>query len=525
MSEHHHEIARSAGLIGMLTLLSRIAGMVRDMVIAGFFGAGLVTDAFLVAFSIPNTFRQLVGEGSMVGSFVPVFTEYLHQRSKADALRLAQIAFTFLTLFLLVTVLLGILGSYYVIYVLAPGFRDVPGKAELATLFTQEMFPFLFFIGLVALATGVLNSFQHFSAPAFAPVLFNLATICLVPLFAHRFHQPGLILAVAVLVGGVLQLALQIPVLWKYGLRFRPDFNFSHPALIRIGKLMLPSVLGVAVYQLNVLIATVFVSDFHGGRTFVYYADRLIQFPLGIFAISVGTAILPTLSRLAAKKDYADLSEAFAYGLRLVAFVIFPAAVGLAVLRVPIVEMIFEHREFTHADTLNTALALLFFTLGLPAFSGLRVVVPAYYSLQDTRTPVVSAGLAMLGNVLGCWLLTKPFRHAGVSLSIALAGYLNLGILLLALRRRLRLTFPRAFGLALGRSALACLPVAIVAELFARLPLWDQPGAGAVKLAYLAAAIGSCALLYLLVGWLLKSQELTAFADILRRRLAGRRPA
>ncbi len=522
---HNHEITRSAGLIGMLTLLSRIAGMVRDMVIASFFGASMVADAFVVAFSIPNTLRQLVGEGSMVGSFVPVFTEYLHQRSKPDALRLAQIAFTFLTLFLLVMTLLGILLSKYVILVLAPGFRDIPGKTELAILFTQEMFPFLFFIGLVALATGVLNSFSHFSAPAFAPVLFNLATICLVPIFHDRFRQPGLVLAVAVLVGGFLQLALQIPVLWKHGLRFRPDFNFSHPALVRIGKLMLPSILGVAVYQLNVLIATVFVSPFPGGRTFVYYADRLIQFPLGIFAISIGTAILPTLSRLAAKQDFPALSDAFAFGLRLVAFVIFPAALGLALLRVPIVEIIFERREFTHADTLNTAQALLFFALGLPAFSGLRVVVPAYYSLQDTRTPMRVAAVAMLGNVLGCWLLTKTFRHAGVSLSIALAGYINLSLLLLVLRRRLNLIFPRAFALALGRSALACAPVAIVAELFARLPLWHQPGAVTQKLLDLGAAIAICIALYLVVGWLLKSQELTAFVDILRRRLAGRRPA
>ena len=516
---HHREITRSAGLIGLLTLLSRIAGMARDMVIANFFGASLVADAFVVAFSIPNMLRQLVGEGSMVGSFVPVFTEYLHRRSREDSLRLAQIAFTFLTLFLLGITLLGVILSKYVILLLAPGFRDIPGKTELAALLTQQMFPFLFFIGLTALATGVLNSFNHFSAPAFAPVLFNLATICLIPLFHDRFRQPGLILAVAVLVGGFFQLALQLPVLWKYGLRFRPDFYFTHPALVRIGRLMLPSIIGIAVYQLNVLVATVFVSPFPGGRTFIYFADRLIQFPLGIFAISVGTAILPTLSRFSAQKDFPALSDAFAFGLRLVAFVIFPAAVGLALLRVPIIEVIFERHEFSHGDTLNTARALLFFALGLPAFSGLRVVVPAYYSLQDTRTPMRVASLAMLANVLGCWLLVKFFAHAGVSLSIALSGYINLTALLLILRRRLGLTFPRTFLLALLRSALACLPVALAAALFAELSLWQKPGEIPAKLLCLAAAIAACTLLYLLGAWLIKSQELSALGEIIRQRL------
>jgi putative peptidoglycan lipid II flippase len=514
----NHELARSAGLIGGLTLLSRVAGMVRDMVVANFFGAGMVADAFYVAFSIPNMLRRLVGEGSLTVAFVPVFTEYLDSHSREEALRVARIAFTIVTLILLVITLLGILGSRYVVLILAPGFRDIPGKIELATRLTQEMFPYLFFIGLVALAMGVLNSLKHFTAPAFAPVLLNLAIISAVLTLHHRFAQPGLSLALGVLLGGILQLGLQLPVLWKHGISFRPEFAFAHPAIVKVGRLLLPSVIGIAVYQINMLVATVFVSPFPGGRTFIFYADRLTEFPLGVFAIAIGTAILPTLSGHAAKKDFPALTDSLGFGLRLTAFIILPATVGLALLRVPLIELIYERGQFSHQDTLATAEALLFFTLALPPWAGIRVLVPAYYAMQDARTPVRAAAAAMVANALGCWLLVKHFAYAGVALSVALAAILNFLLHFLFLDKRLARFLDRPFLIALAKSALACLPMAALAWWIARLPLWHQPGQVLLKVLWLGAAVLPGALLYLAGAWLLRSQELAAVMEILRQK-------
>lgn len=522
--DDNSEVTRSAGLVGGLTLLSRIAGMVRDMVVANFFGAGMVADAFYVAFSIPNMLRRLVGEGSLTVAFVPVFTEYLHSHSREEAMRLARIAFTFLTLVLLGLTLLGVMFSRYLVWLLAPGFQDLPGKIELATRLTQQMFPYLFFIGLVALAMGVLNSLKHFTAPAFSPVLLNLALITAVVLLHHRFRQPGLSLVIGVLAGGILQLGLQLPVLWKHGLRLRPDFAFAHPALRKVGRLLVPSVLGIAVYQINMLVATSFVSPFPGGRTYIFYADRLTEFPLGVFAIAIGTAILPTLSGHATRRDFPALTETLGFGLRLTAFIILPAAVGLALLRMPILELIYERGQFSRPDTLATAQALLFFTLALPPWAGIRVLIPAYYALQDARTPVRAAAAAMVANVFGCWLLSEYLHHAGVALSIALAAFLNFLLHLLLLDKRLVKFLDRRFVLALGKCALACLPMAAFCWWMAALPLWQQEGQTLLKALNLAGALAGGVMLYGAGARLGRSQELDALMTLVRRRFSeGRR--
>jgi len=301
MSENH-KITKAASIIGMGTLLSRILGFVRDMVIAHFFGAGMAADAFFVAFRIPNLWRRLVGEGSLTISFIPVYTEYLTQRSKEESQEVTHIAFTLAGVILFVLTVLGILFSPILIQVIAPGFFKIPEKFQLTVMLNQIIFPYLFFMGLFALCMGILNSLRHFFAPAIAPIFLNLSMIVSVFLFYYAFQKPVMALALGVLAGGLIQFLFQVPFLMKRGIGFRFNFNFRHPAIKRIGSLMIPGLIGTAVYQLNVFIDTLFASFLPGGSvSYLYFADRLMEFPLGIFAIAIGMAALPSLSGLAAQ--------------------------------------------------------------------------------------------------------------------------------------------------------------------------------------------------------------------------------
>ncbi|MDP2967897.1 MAG: murein biosynthesis integral membrane protein MurJ, partial [Deltaproteobacteria bacterium] len=313
----NHKIAKAASTIGMGTLLSRILGFFRDMVIAHFFGAGMAADAFFVAFRIPNLWRRLVGEGSLTISFIPVYTEYLHQRSEEEIREVTHAAFTLMGLVLLLITLLGIFFSPVLIQIIAPGFARIPEKFQLTITLNQIIFPYLFFMGLFALCMGILNSRRHFFAPAIAPIFLNISIILSVFLFYHSFQKPVMTLAVGVLAGGVIQLLFQIPFLWQKGITFRFNFNFGHPAIKRIGALMVPGIIGTAVYQINVFIDTIFASFLPGGSvSYLFFADRLLEFPLGIFAIAIGMASLPALSRLASQGKMEELKNTLSFTFR-----------------------------------------------------------------------------------------------------------------------------------------------------------------------------------------------------------------
>jgi putative peptidoglycan lipid II flippase len=513
-------LTRSAGLIGSFTMLSRVLGMIRDMVVAAFFGAGMFTDAFFVAFSIPNILRRLVGEGSLTVSFVPIFTEYLKRHGREESLRLAHIAITLVVIALAGMTLLGIAIAEPLVKIMAPGFQDVPGKIELTVWLTQCMFPYTFFICLVALAMGILNSFRHFTAPALAPVLLNISMIACVLAFHDRFYYPDLSLVTGVLAGGILQLALQIPFLWKFGVRFKIILDMAHPALRRIGLLMLPSVFGIAVTQINILVSTIFISPFPGGRSFLYYADRMIELPVGVFAIALGTAILPTLSRFAADDDMNSLGKSLGYGMRLLAMVIIPSMVGLMILRVPIVNLIFERKEFSHNDSIATARTLLYFATGLWAFSWIRIIVPAYYSLKDARTPVIAGCIAMLVNIAGCIILPRYLQYAGIALSIAVAGMVNFAILIILIRKRL----PSLDGIkilsALIKIIAACIPMGILIYPVTRIELWQDPGQVILKIIWMSASVAGGILVYIIFAWLLRLEELKALRGIIQDQIS-----
>lgn len=434
-------VTKAAGVVGAATFLSRIFGYVRDMVMAGFFGAGLFSDAFFVAFRIPNLLRRLFAEGSLSISFIPVFTEYLANKGKDEAFKMAMSAIRLLSVLLTLTAIAGILLSPLIIRIIAPGFIDSPEKFSLTVFLTRIMFPYIIFICLVALCMGILNVLGHFAAPALAPVFLNIAMIVSVSVVSFvssdkRIQIIGL--SIGVLIGGILQLAFQIPFLIKKGAYFWQKAGIWHPGLKKVGILMLPAVFGTAVYQINLLIGTLLASLLPDGSiSFLYYADRLAQFPLGIFALSIGTAILPSLSRQASANEIDAFKETFAYAMKLVFFIILPSMVGLIILREPIVALLFQRGAFNAEDTRLTAYALMFYGIGLWAIAAVRIVVPAFYALQDTKTPVKIAIVSVIVNIILSIILMGPLSHGGLALATSISSMLNFGLLIWALRTRL----------------------------------------------------------------------------------------
>jgi putative peptidoglycan lipid II flippase len=437
MSENDRLI-KTAGVIGAATLLSRILGFVRDAVIAWYFGASPATDAFIAAFRIPNLLRRLFGEGSLSSAFVPVFTDCLIQQGRNEALRFARSAIWFLSAILIIIVVLGILFAPLLARIIAPGFTDTPDRLGLTILLTRVMFPYIFFIGLVALCMGILNVLGHFAAPALAPVLLNLSMIAAVFFISPHLKETILGLAIGVVIGGFVQLTLQLPFVVQKGLKFWRRAVLIHPELKRVGKMMVPVMLGGAVYQLNILIGTLLGSLLNAGSvSYLYFADRLVQFPLGIFAIATATALLPSLARQASAKDIAAVKDTFAYAFKLILFITIPAMFGLIILRMPIITLLFQRGEFDAQATRLTADALLYYAIGLWAFSSVRIVVSTFFAMQDTGTPVKMAVISVITNAaLGIGLM-KPLAHGGLALATSLASMLNLGLLLTALSAKL----------------------------------------------------------------------------------------
>jgi putative peptidoglycan lipid II flippase len=436
--KENSRVIKAAGVVGAATLLSRILGYIRDAVIAWYFGAGHSSDAFIAAFRIPNLLRKLFGEGAISNAFIPVLTDYLTEDGKDEGLRLARSALFVLSILLVALSILGVLLAPLIVKVIAPGFFDSPGKIPLTITLTRIMFPYIFFIGLVALCMGILNVFGHFAAPALAPVLLNLAMICSVIFICPYLSNPVMGLAIGVIMGGVLQLGLQLPFMFRKGLILRPKGKLFHPGLKKIGVLMPPIILGGAVYQVNVLVGGLLGSLLkEGSVSYLYFADRLVQFPLGIFAIAAATAVLPSLSRQAALNDIDALKDTFGYAVRLIIFLTIPSMVGLIILREPIVALLFQRGEFSSLATQLTAQALLYYAMGLGAFAAVKIVAATFFALKDTRTPMAMALISIGVNIALGIILMRPLAHAGLALATSLASILNLGLLVHALRSKL----------------------------------------------------------------------------------------
>jgi putative peptidoglycan lipid II flippase len=515
-------VVKAAGVVGSATLLSRIFGFLRDMVVAALFGAGLTTDAFFVAFRIPNLLRRLLAEGSLTVSFVPVFMEYLKNRTREEALELADIAFTALSILLVVVSLLGVLFSPLIVTIMAPGFVKTPAQYELAVFLTRLMFPYILFISLVALCMGILNSLRHFAAPALSPVVLNLAMILAALTLRDFFREPITALAVGVMAGGVLQLAMQWPFLIRMGVRLKSNLKFNHPGLRQIGRLMLPAAFGAAIYQINIFIGTILASLLQTGSvSYLYYADRIVELPLGVFAIAVGTATLPSFSEQVAHGRFEELKKTITFSLRIILFITIPATVALIALRVPIISVLFQRGEFGVQSTLLTAEALLCYAVGLWAFSVIRIIVSAFYALQDTRSPMKAAIVALIVNVVFSVALMFPLKHGGLALATSIASAVNVGMLWVILKKRIGELLDREFYLSVGRTAIASLVMWGVILLIGTIYPWQVAGPFNPRLNYLLLCIAGGVSAFFGAALLLKSPEMTSIFGSIRRRGRG----
>lgn len=517
-------ILRATGVIGGATLASRIFGYIRDMVTAYLFGAGWITDAFFLAFRLPNTLRRLFGEGALSIAFIPVFTEHLTRGSRADAETLIRSAGVASFLILSVVTLLGVGFAPWIVKLFAYGFTYDPKIFNLAVKLTRVVFPYILFVGMVAWAMGVLNSQKHFFAPAFSPVFLNIGMICSALLCYPFFREPIFGLAVGVILGGILQVLLQIPFLLRIGFTFRGRISFSHPGLKRIFILLAPAAIGLAVYQLNILVDMLLASFLtRGSISYLYYADRVIEVPMGIFATALATAVLPTMSEKTALQDMEGLKETLHHSLRTLLFIILPATLALVVLCTPITNVLFEHGKFGPEETLLTSRALLAFTVGLLGIGGVRIVVPAFYSLKDTWTPMRVALIAFLANLTLNLILMVPLKHVGLALSTSLAAYLNLTLLFYLLYRKIG-TFHFSDVLSAGfkmllASGLMCALLMLAVHQIE----WSAQTRLIIRILALVVTVGMGGAVYFLAAYLLKIEELNTFLNPILRKIRSLR--
>jgi len=440
-------LLQSTGVVGGMTLLSRVLGLVRDVVFARFFGAGPVMDAFFVAFKLPNIFRRFFAEGAFSQAFVPVFAQYDEQRSREEVRELVDRVSGTLGLVLFLFTLAGVLAAPVMIAIFAPGFlndsESAGSRYALAVDMLRFTFPYLLFVSLTALAGGILNTYQRFAAPAFAPVLLNIVLIVFAAFVAPSFARPGLALAVGVFCAGLAQLLFMLPFLGSLGVLPRPRWGGTHEGVRRIMRLMLPAIFGSSVAQINILFDTLIASFLATGSiSWLYYSDRLMEFPLGVFGIALATVILPNLSRQHAADSADEFAATLDWACRLVVLIAVPAAVGLAVLAEPLLTTIFFGGEFGLEDVRMATLSLVAYSLGLLGFTLVKILAPGYYARQDTRTPVRIGVVALLVNMLLNLLFVVPWArsdfagpHAGLALATSLAAFLNAGLLFRGLLR------------------------------------------------------------------------------------------
>jgi putative peptidoglycan lipid II flippase len=437
LSTHNQAVARWATVISLATLISRVLGFIRDVIIARLFGIYIYAQAFVIAFRIPNLFRDFVGEGASNAAIVPVLSEYNLKRSKEEFWELANILLNLLAVILSLITILGIIFSPWIVRLIAPGFIASADKLQATINLNRIIFPYILLIGLAAFATAVLNSLKNFTVSAFAPCFLNIAIIICALLFGEGTAG----LAVGVLLGGILQLAVQVPLLYKKGLRPKFIFCLNHPGVLQIKKLMLPRLVSSGIYQLNNFVDSIFgslaaiVGD--GGVAVLYFAYRLIQFPIGIFSNAVAQAILPTFSTQALEENQENLKNTLSWGLRVVFFVMLPTTALFMILAGPLVFGLFGGGKFDLNSGRLTSNALFFYSFGLVAYGGTKILQSCFFALKDTVTPAKIAGLALLMNIILNSLLMFPLKIGGLALATSISGIISFLFLFFILSRRL----------------------------------------------------------------------------------------
>ncbi len=520
------KIARSAGSVSVAVMCSRILGLIREQVFAAFFGAGFAYDAFVVAFRIPNLLRDLFGEGALSAAFVAVFTDYDTNKGAEDTWRLANNVIAFFLILLSIITVLGIVFAEPIVRFMAAreGFENIPNKVELTHLLTVIMFPFLILVSLSSVVMGILNTKERFFIPAMASSFFNLGSIVggvSLALILRHYEQPAIVgMAFGTLIGGILQLIWQLPSLRKLGFRYRFTLDLQNPGLRRILRLMIPALIGLAPLQINILINTYFASSLEqGSLSWLNYAFRLFWLPVGLFGVAMSIATMPVISKYAALKDIKNLKSTFLSSQVMALCLTIPASVGLILLAEPIVRIIFQYGKFDAYTTVKTAEALSYYALGLFAYSSVKIMVPVFYALDETKYPVIGSFLAVGSNIIVIMLTINDFQHKALALSVSIAMTLNFLFLATALHRKVdgySLTYIfSGIGKIIGASFIMGVFVLFLRNL---LEPWTLGGI-LQQLTSIVTCIGVGALIYGVVLYGMKMQELNLIVDKVKERL------
>lgn len=526
------QILKSASVIAFVTVISRICGYLRDQRVALLLGTSPAADAFILAFRIPTLIRRMTGEGALGASFIPVFSGLLQKGTPKAANSFAQKTFWNLAIILAVVAALGFVFSRQVISIFTIfGGAHVPWS--LAILLNRIIFPCVFFIGLAALASAFLNTFRVFALPASTSIFFNLAMILCSLGFIYRpilrwtpeaYRTPAVALAVGVLIGAALQLFVQLPALLRRGVTIRPQVSFSDPDVRKVGLLMGPAFFGMGVYQINLFVDTIFASSSRmpgGSITSLYIADRVMQLVLGSYAIAMSTALLPMMSHQAAAGKFGEMKHAFGFSLRIVSFITVPAAVGMILLRRPIIQVLFQHGQFSADSTLLTANALLYYSLGLPAYAAIKLITPTYYSTQDTATParigVYALGMNLALNGLFLIFFYRFLSNGSPALASSLTAYFNFMLLLVVFRKRFGNLGAHGLGASFTKIAICTAAMAAVSYEGLRYSGFQSMQHLVSQAGLLAGLILASTAAYFGVAWILRCEELSEFLLLLRR--------
>jgi len=468
-------LLKSLAAVSSMTMFSRVLGFARDAIVARVFGAGMATDAFFVAFKLPNLLRRIFAEGAFSQAFVPILAEYKSQQGDEATRTFIAYVSGMLTLILALITVLGMIAAPWVIYVTAPGFADTPDKFALTSALLRITFPYILLISLASLVGAILNTWNRFSIPAFAPTLLNVSMIGFALFAAPYFHPPVMALAWAVVLGGVLQLGYQLPHLRKIGMLVLPRVALKDPGVWRVMRQMGPAIFGVSVSQISLIINTAFASILVSGSiSWMYYADRLMEFPSGVLGVALGTILLPSLAKSFATGNQDEYCRLMDWGLRLCFLLALPSAVALGILAKPLVVSLFQYGKFTAFDALMTQRALVAYSVGLMGLIVVKVLAPGFYSRQDIKTPVRIAMVTLVLTQVMNLLFIGPLQHAGLSLSIGLGACINASLLYWQLRKQDIFQPQPGWAVFLTKLLIAVLAMAaVLLGLMWLMPAWD----------------------------------------------------
>ncbi len=513
-------IMRSFGIVAFSTFCSRILGLIRDVLMAAYFGAARTADVFYVSFMIPNLFRRLVAEGALTISFIPVYTETLINDGKDESMKLAQKVMSVQAVVMLVIISVGVLFSPQFMKLFF-GRNDSAAIFLLSVNLTQIMFPYLFFAGFVAFAMGYLNSHRRFFSPAIAPVLLNIGMISGIYYIGRFFKDPIYGVAAGVLIGGLLQLIIQIPYMIKEGFVFKISVDFRHPGIKKIFKMLTPALFGIAIYQINTLVSYMLATMIHEGSvSYIYYTNRLTELVLGIFIVSIGNVILPEMSRLNALDDRKKFNKLFSDSVSSALFLAVPATAALIAAGIPIISVIFMHGRFDYNDVVLTYYSLVSASSGIIFIAVLRITTPAFYAMKDTKSPVISAAVSFVVNVIaGYTLMHTPLKHAGLTLANTISAIVQMGILLALLNKK-------AGGIEMNRIIKSLIKFTTASLVMTALILWIgsfadwQHGSMLTKCIFLTVIVFTGSVVYFVMCYILRSEEIIYLAGKIKSRLA-----